>query len=100
MYNLKEIGLFTVYHEVPWKATFEWDEEGACSIWNLEREPNENTEFMLYIDIKICRSEERNYHYEVSYKDFCYAFAKAYTEMLKKHGFLVTISRFIRKMCI
>lgn len=76
------------YHNVPWKTEFTWDEEGSCSVWHLEREPNENTDFVLHIDIKICRNEKKDYHYDVSYKELCYALAKAYTEMIKKHGFL------------
>ena len=83
-----DIKPLTPFHYIPWKADLEWNEEGSCSNWSFERKPNEDTEFLLHIDIHICRDEEKSYHYEVAYKEFCYAFAKAYTEMIKKHGFL------------
>ncbi len=71
------------YHHVPWKAAFEWDEEGFSSQWAFERDPTEETEFTLRIDI----IHGGKYHYEVDFSDFCYAVAKACTEAMKKHGF-------------
>lgn len=86
--DARDIELNAVYHEVPWKAEFVWDGEGASSIWHMEREANEETDFVMSVDVKLCRGEERSYHFNVSYRDLCYAFAKAYTEMIKKHGFI------------
>lgn len=86
--NLSGISFPVVYQKIPWKSEFTWDEEGACSVWHLEREPNEETNFILHIDIEIDRNEKKKYHYNVHYKELCYAVAKAYTEMLKKHGFM------------
>jgi hypothetical protein len=36
---------------IPWKAHFKWDEEGSYSQWELEREPDEETDFMLKLNI-------------------------------------------------
>ena len=72
-----------VCRDIPWRGRFTWDEEGAYSKWTLERTPDENADFML----NICIEHRRTFKYTVPYKDFCYAVAKACTEMLKKHGF-------------
>ena len=42
---------------------------------------------MLKIHIEVDRSEVKVYDYEVPYSEFCYAVAKACTDMLKKYGF-------------
>lgn len=76
-----------VEQDIPWKAAFTWDEEGSCSNWSLEREATEDTDFTLKICIDICREETKSYTYEVQYQDFCYAVARACTEMLKEYGF-------------
>lgn len=75
------------YIDIPWKADFTWDEEGAHSKWTLERTPDESKDFMLKIHIEQHRAETTTYDYEVRYKDFCYAVAKACTETLKEYGF-------------
>ena len=77
-----------LYKDIPWRADWKWDEEGAYSLWYMERTPDMKTEFLVHIDITICGDDVKSYHYDVSYKDLCYAFAKAYTKMLKKHGFM------------
>jgi len=71
---------------IPQKGQFTWDEEGAESRWSIEREPTLDTDFDIKISIDICRSETKHYIYNVRYKDFCYAVAKACTEVLKSHG--------------
>ena len=71
---------------VPHKAEFHWDEEGSSSHWIFTREPTEDTDFLLQIDICIHRGEDKKYSYQVRYKDFCYAVAKTCTEVLKSHG--------------
>ncbi len=76
-----------VYQDIPWKAQFTWNEEGAQSNWTLERIPNQAEEFTLKIHIVHERSEVKIYDYEVPYKDLCYAVAKACTDMLKEYGF-------------
>jgi hypothetical protein len=82
-----EIKPGSVIRDVPWKAELEWDEEGAYSLWKLEREPTEDIDFILKLNIEISRDETKKYSYEVRYKDFCYAVAKACTEALKEYGF-------------
>jgi len=71
---------------VPVRGKFCWDEEGSESIWTIEREPTLDTDFDIRIGIDICRDERKHYEYTVRYKDFCYAVAKACTEVLKSHG--------------
>ena len=77
------------YCDIPWKASFEWDGEITHSSWTLQRIPDLDTDFILTIDIRHIHEDGSNhlYHYEVPYKDFCYAAAKACTEMLKEYGF-------------
>ncbi len=65
---------------------FSWDEEGAYSKWHIERLPDTDDDFDIKISIDICRSESKHYGYTVRYNDFCYAVAKACTEVLKSHG--------------
>ena len=65
---------------------FSWDEEGAYSKWRIEREGDAEVDFDIKIIIDICRREPKHYEYTVRYQDFCYAVAKACTEVLKSHG--------------
>lgn len=78
-----------VYCDIPWKAAFEWDGETTSSSWTLQRTPDLSSDFTLTIDIKHIHEDgsEHPYHYEVPYKDFCHAIAKACTDMLKEYGF-------------
>ena len=85
--SLDEITPPVAYSELPWKAEFDWDEESAHSHWRLERTPTLDTDFMLKINIEICRNKDNKFTYEVRYKDFCYAVAKACTIALKEYGF-------------
>ena len=82
--DMKDCPGGSVFHKVPWKASFTWDEEGNESVWELERDPTEDLDFELRISIE---HNEKHYQYAVRYADFCYAVAKACTEVLKKHGF-------------
>ena len=82
--DLNEYQELGVFHDVPWKAHFTWDEEGNQSVWELERDPTEDLDFELRISIE---HNNRHFQYSVRYADFCYAVAKACTEALKKHGF-------------
>lgn len=66
------------------KGSFTWDEEDGYSNWILERLSYERTDFMLGINID---HHGEKFEYSVPYKDFCYAVAKACTEMLKEYGF-------------
>ena len=75
-----------VVREIPHKATMTWDEEGSSSDWTFTREPTEDADFKLQIDITINRDEIQECSYNVRYKDFCYAVAKTCTEVLKSHG--------------
>lgn len=77
----------TVFVDIPWRAGFVWDEEGSESRWRLERVPDQSTQFMLKIHIEHERDGLRIFDYEVPYQDFCYAVAKAYTQVLKEYGF-------------
>lgn len=73
--------------DIPWKASFTWDEEGSCSNWTIERTPNEDKSFDVKVHITIHRNEVKEYNYCVKYEDLCYAVADACTRALKKHGF-------------
>lgn len=75
-----------VVRPIPHKAEMHWDEEGGSSYWTFRREPTEDEDFELQIDICIKRDEDESYSYKVRYKDFCYAVAKTCTEVLKSHG--------------
>ena len=77
-----------VYKNIPHKAKFTWDEEGSYSTWLLEREPNENIDFVVKLHIEIRRGGDcKEYSFNFLYKDLCYAVAKAYTKALKEYGF-------------
>ena len=75
------------YQNIPWRAHFIWDEEGAESRWTLEREPNQDETFMVKLHIEHERTETKVYDYKFKYEDLCYAVADACTKALKKHGF-------------
>ncbi|MBO4520329.1 MAG: hypothetical protein J5787_03905 [Alphaproteobacteria bacterium] len=79
--------------EVPYKVEFDWNEEGSWVDWTLEHEPTLDREFDLKIELEIHRADVdrdevrvQKKEFVVSYKAFCYALAKACTEMLKKQG--------------
>ena len=73
--------------EVPYKTNFYWNEEGSYITWKIEHKPTLDREFDLYLKIIINRDDEtQEFKYIVSYKEFCYALAKACTELLKKYG--------------
>ncbi len=76
-----------IERDVPWKADFEWCEEGASSCWKLERVPDLNESFILKVSIDVFRDEKKHYEYEIAYEDMCYAVADACTKAIKKHGF-------------
>ena len=71
---------------IPYKGEFTWHEEGTHSHWSIWREPTEDTDFDIHINIQICRNDTKEYAYTVRYKDFCYAVAKTCTQVLKSHG--------------
>lgn len=75
-----------LFYDVPYKVELYWDEEGSYSKWIFEREPTLDTDFMIKIDIFICRGSEKYYSYKVRYKDLCYAVAKGCTEVVKSYG--------------
>ena len=76
------------FRHIPWKAEFDWDEEGAYSHWIFERIPDENKSFDVSVSIDVNRDTTKHYEYKVAYSDMCYAVAKACTKALKKHGIL------------
>jgi hypothetical protein len=86
--DLKGLPMGSVFREIAYRAEFSWDEEGSSSKWVLEREPTEDTEFVVKLHIEIHRNETKVYDYEFRYADLCYAVAKACTATLKKYGFL------------
>lgn len=75
-----------IIRPIPHRAELHWDEEGSSSHWVFTRDPTEDEDFELQIDICIHRDEEKHYSYKVRYKDFCYAVAKTYTEVIKSYG--------------
>lgn len=77
-----------VIRSIPHKAELHWGEEcWSYSHWTFTREPTEDRDFELQIDIHLSRDEEEErFSYKVRYKDLCYAVAKTCTEVLKSHG--------------
>lgn len=75
-----------IIRPIPHRAELHWDEEGSSSHWVFTRDPTEDEDFELQIDICIHRDEEKHYSYKVRYKDFCYAVAKTCTEVIKSYG--------------
>ena len=71
---------------VPYKAEFYWDEEGSYVDWYFEHTPTLENEFDLNVKIIASRRDTKEIKFTVSYKEFCYALAKAFTDMLKKYG--------------
>ena len=71
---------------IPKKGEFTWWEEEGGSNWLIERDATLKPDFDIKLSIDIKRSETKHYEYTVRYKDFCYAVAKACTEVLKSHG--------------
>ena len=71
----------------PKAAEFFWDHEGWGVRWKLTKEPGQEREFNLTIDLEETDDEHKTFHYEVKYSDLCYAVGKAITEAVKKHGF-------------
>jgi hypothetical protein len=80
---------------VPEKAKFYWDEEGVIIDWVISKDPFIQEEFDINIKLNIYGEEDETKEFTVSYKDFCYALAKAITQTLKKYG----INGFYRGYC-
>ena len=57
---------------------------GTAQSLQMMHRKSEDLDFELWISIE---HNEKHYQYAVRYADFCYAVAKACTEVLKKHGF-------------
>ncbi len=83
--NIGDMPPMTAFSDIPWKAGFEWTDEQNTVRWDIERTPNEATDFNIKISINI--NNEKTYEYVVPYKEMCYAVADACTKAIKKHGF-------------
>ena len=74
---------------IPYKIEFTWMDEPGGTKWVIERPKNYEPVFDLKIHIETdSNGEEEKIDFKISYKEFCYAVAKAATEALKKHGLL------------
>lgn len=76
-------------YNTPISTKLTFDEEGSWINWKIEREDTKEIDCNLTIFLTVYRGgdgEEQNYKFIVRYKDFCYALAKACTEMLKEYG--------------
>lgn len=73
---------------IPISAQISIDEEGSNIYWKIERENTKEIDCNLKINLIVDREETTSYNFTVKYKDFCYALAKACTEMIKKYGFI------------
>ena len=91
MYSEDELKPSGPYVTIPYKAGFHWFEEPGGSHWILTREPTENTDFTVDLDLVLDRRRnDGDIHIEYSYKfeywDLCYAVAKAMTDVIKEFG--------------
>lgn len=70
-------------------ATFQWDEEPRLNKWHIYYEQKDfgKEDFDLIIKIDRITDIHKKYKFVVSYRDFCYAVAKLFTDALKKYGF-------------
>ena len=78
-------------------SSFMWNEEPSASRWTIKRDLIEsngkewNYSFDLHIKIeRLYYSDEKAdevFTFDVKYSDFCYAVAKAFTQLIKKYGF-------------
>lgn len=74
------------FEEIPFKGSFEWDEEGAKSLWTVIRPPTNEPDFSVSLQITLLRETTVHYSFQLPYKDLCYAVAKACTALLKTYG--------------
>lgn len=70
----------------PQRAKFYWDEEGIIIDWVISKDPFIQEEFDINVKLNIYKEKGETKEFTVSYKDFCYALAKAITQTLKKYG--------------
>jgi len=85
------------FHYAYLSSTFMWNEEPSVSRWTIERDLIESEgkkwDYSFNLHIKIERlydSDEKTdevFTFDVKYIDFCYAVAKAFTQLIKKYGF-------------
>lgn len=71
-------------------AEFLWDEEPRINEWHIASAPEDFGKEDYNLTINIVRSTgegEEKYDFTVSYRDFCYAVAKCFTDALKQYGF-------------
>ncbi|MBR4791901.1 MAG: hypothetical protein IK024_13515 [Treponema sp.] len=82
------------YHAI--SSNFIWNEEPDISKWTISRKatsPKEhakNYSFDLIFHIEKYEESIDNkteFDFQIKYNDFCYAVAKAFTQLIKKHGF-------------
>ena len=73
--------------EVPEEVNFKMDAESRMTYWKIVREKTAVRDFMISIDIHCEYDEEKDYHFDVSYRDFCLAVANGCVEALQEHGF-------------
>ena len=70
-------------------ATFCWDEEPRSNDWHVYYDKKDfgKEDYDLIIEIKRSIGCYEEYRFVVTYRDFCYAIAKCFTDVIKKYGF-------------
>ncbi len=88
------------YHYAYLSSSFMWNEEPAANKWTISRDfvesGDKEWDYSFNLHIKIAKLTDPDwdaekspevYSFDIKYCDFCYAVAKAITEMIKKYGF-------------
>ncbi len=74
------------WENIPWRTELLWDGEGSSVKWTFERPKTIKADCDLTLTLEVSQEEESIHHYTVRYKDFCYALAKAVTEVFVRYG--------------
>ncbi len=69
-----------------YKATFGWGEEPRMIKWVLEKPLTIQDDFILHIKIEVQDDRRKEYNYDIDFREFCYALAKAFTQAFKAYG--------------
>ena len=65
---------------------FSWDQEGPGLVnWTLKKPQTTAADFKLQLELEL-EDEHEQHFYEVDFREFCYALAKCFTEVLKNTG--------------
>jgi hypothetical protein len=63
-----------------------WDQETSGNVkWTLTKPDTLDEDFSLHIELALLNTDEKH-AYDVDFREFCYALAKCFTEVLKSSG--------------